>query len=84
MFNTGSFAVYDVDQSNELRPTSITVALANSRVGRVADVEWLPLPDPVGKKALRCHMHAQHSNVEKRHRPNTRAICRQGKLGMSN
>jgi hypothetical protein len=52
LFSAGSFAVYDLDQSNELRPTLITAGLVSARLGRVADVEWLPLPAPVGESIL--------------------------------
>ena len=48
LYSTGTFAVYDLDHSNELRPTIVTANLVSARLGRVADVEWLPLPAPVG------------------------------------
>lgn len=48
LFASGLCAVYDLDQQGELRPTHVTGAAWAARIGRTADVQWLPLPSPVG------------------------------------
>lgn len=52
LYSTGTFAIYELDQSNELRATAITPALVSARLGRVADVEWMPVPPPVGELCI--------------------------------
>lgn len=38
----------------ELRPTHVTGAAWAARIGRTADVQWLPLPSPVGEHLRGC------------------------------
>ena len=55
LFANGLFAVYDLlELSGELRATHLSGAAATGRVGRVADIGWLPLPSPIGERAGRC------------------------------
>lgn len=47
LFTNGNWGVWHVDHAGELQPASATLQ-ACRRHGRVAQLEWLPLPPPLG------------------------------------
>ncbi|KAK9829709.1 hypothetical protein WJX72_007460 [[Myrmecia] bisecta] len=47
MFANGTFGVWELDGRNELKQGPVSVT-ASTRVGRVIDMSWAPLPHPVG------------------------------------
>ncbi|KAL3161421.1 hypothetical protein ABBQ32_010311 [Trebouxia sp. C0010 RCD-2024] len=51
LFVNGAFGVWELDSRNELRAGPVTVA-SSLRVGRVIDLSWAPLPQPVGGGAV--------------------------------
>ena len=48
LFSSGLVAVFDLDQQGDLWATHVTASAWAARVGRVTDVQWLPLPRPIG------------------------------------
>ncbi|KAA6419923.1 MAG: hypothetical protein FRX49_10113 [Trebouxia sp. A1-2] len=51
LFVNGAFGVWELDSRNELRAGPVTVA-SSQKVGRVIDLSWAPLPQPVGAGAV--------------------------------
>lgn len=47
LFSNGGWAVWHVDHAGELQPAAATLQ-ACRRHGRVKQLEWLPLPPPIG------------------------------------
>jgi hypothetical protein len=52
LFASGIFAVYEVDPGGTLRGTTVSPGAARDRVGRVTDVGFLRMPEPIGGSSI--------------------------------